>query len=213
MTTLIMVRHGESEANRQNLFAGHADFDLTDIGRKQAEMTAAYIAENYHVDAVYASDLQRAFKTGTTYAQMTGKTLVPKPGMREIFAGEWEGVPFDELKQKHPVEFGRWCNDIGRAGCMGGETTKELSERILRTLTEIAQAHDGQTVAIFTHGTPLRVMQAICQLGDAEEANRIPWASNASVSVLEYENNQFSFKVVGYDAHLKELRTVLPPDV
>ena len=68
-TTLIIVRHGESEANGSKRFAGHLDIPLSAKGLKQAELTAGYIKENYHVDAVYASDLQRAYHTALPIAQ------------------------------------------------------------------------------------------------------------------------------------------------
>ena len=65
MTTLLLIRHGQSEANKLGVFAGHFDAPLLPLGIEQAKKTAAYIAENYKVDKVYASDLKRDVHTET----------------------------------------------------------------------------------------------------------------------------------------------------
>lgn len=68
MTTLILIRHGESKANRDRIFAGHLDVDLQEKGLKQAKITAEYISKNYLVNRVYSSDLKRAYQTGKCVA-------------------------------------------------------------------------------------------------------------------------------------------------
>ena len=70
MTKIILIRHGESEANRDNIFAGHLDVDLQEYGLKQAQKTAEYVLEKYQVSRVYSSDLKRAYKTGRCVADL-----------------------------------------------------------------------------------------------------------------------------------------------
>ena len=91
MTRLILIRHGQSQANTLSVFAGHTDSPLTELGMEQAERTAAYVAENYEIAAVYSSDLCRASAVGEKVAEKaferTRKTCfsslllqaVPKP--------------------------------------------------------------------------------------------------------------------------------------
>lgn len=208
MTRLLIVRHGNSQANAQGIFAGFTDSPLTELGLLQAEKTASYIAENYQVDAVYASDLQRAFVTGKAVADKLGLPVTPTKAMREIFAGQWEGQAFDEL-DKLP-SYHTWKTDIGNATCDGGESVRQLQSRVLTELTRIARENPGKTVVIVSHGTPIRAIQCFCQGKSLEEMKDIPWVSNASVTELCYEDEKFTPVSVGYDAHLEGVRSVLP---
>ena len=213
MTTLILIRHGESEANRQDFFAGQIDPDLQNKGLKQAQLTAKYISENYNVEKIYSSDLQRAYKTALCLAQILNLEVIKDQKLREINAGKWEGMKFSDLSVAYPKEYNLWLNHIGHAGCVGGETVKQLGDRIMGALTKIAEENDGKTVAIATHATPIRVAQSLIKSGNLEEMENIPWASNASVTVFEYDNNVWKIIAASKDEHLAELKTELPTNV
>ena len=213
MTTVLMVRHGESEANRNNIFAGNFDADLQGRGLKQAEKTAEFVAESYKIDKIYASDLKRAFKTGQAIGARLGITVIPDRRLREICAGKWEGVRFDDIDVKYPEDYAVWRTDIGNARCTGGESTRELGARILAALTDIAEQNEGKTILIATHATPIRVMQTYCTYGDYARMQEIKWVSNASVSEFFYENGKFVCGKMSQDSHLDELRTVLAANV
>ena len=214
MTTIIMVRHGESEANRMGVFAGNFDADLQGRGVKQAEKTAEFIANTYKVDKIYASDLKRAFRTGKAIGDRLGMEVIPERRVREISAGEWEGKTFVEIEEKYADAYHVWRTDVGNARCTGGESTRELGARILAALTEIAEANEGKTVVVATHATPVRVMQVHTQGGgDFNIMKDIKWVSNASVSEFFYENGKFTCGKISQDAHLGDLSTFLPANV
>ena len=213
MTTVILIRHGESEANREDIFAGHLNVDLMPKGVEQAQKTAQYIVENYTVDKIYASDLKRAYKTGKTLADKLGMEIIVDKRFREIDAGEWDGIKFNELGDKYAEEFRIWRDDIANAKCTGGESVEDLRKRVFGAATEVAENNDGKTVVIATHATPIRVMQTYVQMGSLEKMNDIPWVSNASVSVFEYDNGKWTCKAVSMDKHLGDLVTVLPSNV
>ena len=213
MTTVILIRHGESEANREDIFAGHLNVDLMPKGVEQAQKTAQYIVENYTVDKIYASDLKRAYKTGKTLADKLGMEIIVDKRFREIDAGEWDGIKFNELGDKYAEDFRIWRDDIANAKCTGGESVEDLRKRVFGAATEVAENNDGKTVVIATHATPIRVMQTYVQMGSLEKMNDIPWVSNASVSVFEYDNGKWTCKAVSMDKHLGDLVTVLPSNV
>ena len=213
MTTVILIRHGESEANREDIFAGHLNVDLMPKGVEQAQKTAQYIVENYTVDKIYASDLKRAYKTGKTLADKLGMEIIADKRFREIDAGEWDGIKFNELGDKYAEDFRIWHDDIANAKCTGGESVEDLRKRVFGAATEVAENNDGKTVVIATHATPIRVMQTYVQMGSLEKMNDIPWVSNASVSVFEYDNGKWTCKAVSMDKHLGDLVTVLPSNV
>ncbi len=213
MTTLLLVRHGQSEANLEGVFAGDYDAPLTELGFRQAEKTAEFIAGNYKVDGVYASDLIRAFETGKTVANILNLPVISNDGLREIRAGEWEAMPFDDIVVKFPEEYKKWKEDIGNSSCPDGESVKMLGERVLAALTAIAEENDGKTVVIATHATPIRVSQTLIEYGNLAPMQDIPWVSNASVTEIIYDNGKWFVGKVGQDSHLSDFRTNLPNNV
>lgn len=213
MTRLILIRHGESEANLEKIFAGNSDVDLTPRGYAQAEKTAEYIAAHYAVDKVYASDLLRAFHTGEALAERIGVSVIAEKGLREIFAGEWEGRTFNDLCAEYADSYAVWRTDIGAAVPDGGESVAELQKRVVATVSRIAEENGGRTVAVATHATPLRVLLCHVKGMSLQEMKSIPWVSNASITVFSYENGIFTPEAVGVDEHLKGEITRFPTNV
>lgn len=213
MTKFILVRHGQSEANKLGLFAGHSDFPLTELGTLQAQKTAEYIMQNHKIDVIYSSDLKRAYSTAIPASKLSGIEIIPDERLREIFAGKWESLPFDQIAAEYSEDRHLWKNDIGRSAPTDGESVKELADRILARLTEIGDENPEKTVLITSHATPIRSMQALWQSGSIEAMKDIDWVPNASVTVAEYESGIFTLKSVGESAHLAEINTVLPPNV
>ncbi len=213
MATLLLVRHGESEANRSGTFAGQTDVQLLHKGIEQARKTAEYIAEHYTVSRVYASDLKRAYKTGRVISDLLQVDLISNEKLREINAGEWQGKMFDELVANYQEDYACWLSDIGNCTCTGGESVKQLGVRVVEALTDIAEDNIGKTVVIATHATPIRVLQCLLQGLSLDAMKDIPWVSNASVTELTYESGKWNFVNVGEDKHLSELKTSFPANV
>ena len=206
MTRIILVRHGESYANRRHIYVGHTDAPLEERGLEQARLTAEYIAENYTVSRVYASDLKRAFDTGMRTAERVGVDIIPDRELREIYAGEWEGVPFDELDTRFRDSYSVWRNDIGNCKTPSGESVKQLAERVRAELERIALAHDGETVVCATHATPIRAMHTIVTQPSLDFMKDVPWPTNASVSVYEYDGGKWQCDYFSHDEHLGSLK-------
>lgn len=211
-TTLIFVRHGESNANGNGFFAGQLDIDLSQRGLQQAELTARYISEKYHVDTIYSSDLQRAYHTALPIAKACAAEIIKIPQLREIFAGEWQGLCFDELQTLHFDSYGVWLNDIGKAHPTNGESVEALSKRIWDTVQEIAKREENKTVVIVTHATPIRTLLCRIKGLDLDQMKQISWVSNASVSVVRADGD-WILEQEGFDLHLAELKTQFPANV
>ena len=120
MTTLLLVRHGLSLANREKFFARQADVPLLPMGQLQARATGAFLREHYAAHKVYASDLVRAGETGQILAEILGCPLETDKGLREIYAGAWQEKTFDYLTERYPEAYGVWRQDIGKAQCPPG---------------------------------------------------------------------------------------------
>lgn len=210
VTTILLIRHGESEANEKGLFVGYSNPMLTSRGQKQAELTARFIASSCPADVVYSSDLVRAYATGKVIAEALGVDIKIEEGLREINGGAWEEVAFSELVTRYAEDYGQWLTDIGHAKCTEGETVRKMSERVNRSIQKIVCENKGKTIAIATHGTPIRAMQCLWSGLSLDVMKDIPWASNASVTIAEFTENESRITQISYDEHLKALRTVLP---
>ena len=213
MTKLLLIRHGQSTANLEGRFVGHTDSPLSDLGRRQAAATADYIAQTYTADAVYASDLSRAFETGKAAANRMGLPIIADPRLREIFAGDWEQMKFDDLSESGNPDYALWLSDIGHSHCTGGESVAQLQARIVAALEDLCRSNPDRTLIIGTHATPVRVFMTHV-LGKAlGEMKDVPWLSNASVTEVDYTDGRFTLVSASHDAHLGEMRTALPKNV
>ena len=213
MTTVYLIRHGESESNLITQFAGSLDMPLTERGREQAARTADYLS-SIPITAVYASDLSRAYDTGRAIAE---KKHIPIHGMkelREIYAGRWEGKTYSQLEQEYPDSYGVWKSQIGLAVCTDGESVAELQTRIRRCVEALVHNHPNQTICIATHATPIRVMECLWTDTPLERMHTIPWVGNASVTAVEYrEDGSVRLLFRDHHDHLGDLATKLAHNV
>ncbi len=211
-TEIYIIRHGESKANERDMFLGQKNMDLTARGESQARITADFL-RGIDVDAIYSSDLLRAYFTAKATADILGIDIIKKTGMREIDAGEWDFMTFDDIAVKYPESWECWTNDFGNAVCDGGESVAHLRERVVNTVTEIAKENDGKTVFIFTHATPIRVLASYCLGKSIDEMKEVPWPSNASVSHVSWDAERLSLVEYSRDDFMGELATKLPDNV
>jgi broad specificity phosphatase PhoE len=143
MTTLLLVRHGETDWNAEGRLQGHTDRPLSDYGRRQAQQLAGEL-EDEELEAIYSSDLARARATAEIVGQRLGLPVVLDPDLREKDWGTWEGL---NAVERDRVEF-------------VGETTEAHQERMLRALRRIAERHPGdRRVLVVTHGGSMRRVQ------------------------------------------------------
>lgn len=210
MTTLILVRHGQSVANLERIFAGHTDIPLTELGLLQAERTAAYL-DAYPIDFIYSSDLLRAMQTAGATAARRGMEVIPHTGLREVYAGDWEGALFAELPVRYPESFRIWREHFGLAQPDNGESIRALSERLLATVVDLVKKHPGKTLALFSHAAALRSLATLWQGYPIEEAERVAFPANASVTVVDFDENLTPhLRLYGYADHQADAATSLP---
>lgn len=211
-THLYLIRHGQSEANLRDCFLGHGDLPLTELGHQQAELTAQYL-DTIHADAIYASDLRRAYDTACHTAQRRGMTVTADRRLREVDAGEWDFRSFTELAAAYPEAYGLWQHNIGLAVCTGGESVVALQRRIVTAVTDLAAKNQGKTLFLFLHATPIRVLRAFCEGLPPEGIQSVPWASNASVSHAVWDGGRLTMPEYSIDHFMGALVTALPDSV
>ncbi|MBI5284492.1 MAG: histidine phosphatase family protein [Chloroflexi bacterium] len=145
---LILIRHGETAHNRDQVTLGRADVPLNERGRAQAQALAA----SFHRPpvAIYASPLQRAFDTATAIGAATGVEVTAEAALIEMDVGEMEHLTARELRERYPDFLGAWLGGGATDARMpGGETLREVQDRAWGAIERIAAAHpDGEVVAV-----------------------------------------------------------------
>jgi 2,3-bisphosphoglycerate-dependent phosphoglycerate mutase len=168
-TTIVMVRHGETDWNRDNRFQGHADPPLNETGRAQARALARELGgENFA--AAYTSPLRRAAETARILGDSLCLEPVPDMSLKEVDVGSWSGLTRTEVEERFSSGFARWLQ-YGH-GWEDGETYDELGERVVSGLLRIAGRHDGGRVLAVTHGGPIRSALASAERVSFEDARR-----------------------------------------
>lgn len=209
-TRLIFIRHGQSLGNLHHLFLGHTDLDLSELGYRQAALTCDYVFNHYEVSRVYASDLLRAHHTVQPLADILGLSVITRQKLREIFAGDWEGMSFDDIAARFPEAFDDWCHRIGEAACTNGESVASLYRRINVEAERLAACHQGETICIGSHATPIRMLGTVWKGIPLAKAHELPFPTNASVSVAIYKKGSFSrCECYSEDGFMGEIKTKL----
>ena len=177
-------------ANAGGFFAGHSDFDLTEKGFLQAKATANYL-KNIKADKIYSSDLLRAYHTALETAKLKNMPIEKDQNLRELYVGKLEGLTRQELIDNYSDFMQTWRNDIKSTTTDGGESVKDLYDRMVKAVTKIAQDNPDKTILIFSHATAIRSFSAYC-MGGIEHMNGLGWADNASVTKVSYSNGKFN---------------------
>lgn len=209
MVTFVIVRHGLSVFNKEKRFTGQLDIPLTETGVRQAELTAAHILQNYHIDCIWSSDSCRAQDTARPVADALGLDIHITPELREVNAGCWQGRTIEDLKKEYPEEFGLWRSNVGMARAGDGESSAEVIVRAARIFEKIAAENEGKTVLVTTHGGMIRSIRCHWLGIPLEEMKNLRHVSNASITVAHYDNGSRTAELVqvGYDEHLNGTAT------
>lgn len=208
-TQLLVIRHGETAWNAEHRIQGRLDVPLSATGVWQAGRLAQRLAEET-IDAIYASDLARAWMTGAPMADARGLTMFAEPRLRERAFGIFEGKTLDEVAVERPAELAAWrARDVDWR-MPGGESGTEFIARVLAAVQDIAGAHPGGRVALVTHGGVLDVVY--------RHARALPWDAprdhlmlNASINRLQAETGPLRLQVVDWAdvSHLDDARDEL----
>jgi len=198
LTRVIAVRHGETAWNVQTRIQGQLDIGLNAIGHQQAQRLARALADE-NLDALYASDLQRAADTARAVAERAGLPLRTDAALRERGFGTFEGLTWAEVELHHPEASRRWREREAGFGPPGGETLTDFYARAVSALAAIAARHRGEHIAIVTHGGVLDALyRAASRI--ALDAPRTWQLGNASINRVLY--GEHGFTMVGWNDSL-----------
>jgi probable phosphoglycerate mutase len=180
VTTLLLVRHGETDWNRDGRWQGHSDTQLNDAGRAQARRVASELGD---VDVIYSSDLARARETADIIAAQLGDLEVNVDSrLRERSFGAWEGRTGPEIEADFAEQHARWRAGDG-AGADDAEAFEAFGDRVRDFLEDVLARHPGETVLVVAHGGPIRVIHAVASgLDYVRDHRSIPGVPNCAVA-------------------------------
>lgn len=215
VTTLCLVRHGETEGSDTRRYKGSMDVPLSEKGLEQMKRTSLYVSGLLYglaaardsgylkavhgtggedgapesgpsvIRAIYSSDLIRAVKSAEVLAGFFSLPIVSLVDLRERNFGVWEGMTFTEIKERYHREFEAWADNPVRFSPPGGESTEAVRDRTMKALNGILDRHQGETVAVVAHGGVNRVILAEVMGMPLEHIFRIE-QDYAAVNIIEY---------------------------
>jgi broad specificity phosphatase PhoE len=179
VTTLLLVRHGETDWNRDGRWQGHSDTKLNEVGRRQARELAEGLKG---VDVIYSSDLARARETAEIVGERLGLDVHLEPRLRERSFGAWEGLSSAEIEADFADQHRRWQAGDG-FGADDAEPFDAFAARVRSGLDEILARHPGKSVLVVAHGGSIRVIHAVASGLDYVRDHRlIPGVANCAVA-------------------------------
>lgn len=198
---LYLVRHGRTAWNDEGRFQGQTDIPLSPEGRAEAQLLARRL-QNLPFREVFSSDLSRARETGEIIASALGVPLHLRRDWREMDYGLWAGLSFEEIKGRFPRETEAYLRDWVSVAPPGGESFRELMERVKGALEEVL-ASPGEHLLVVAHGGSIRA--AVCLLLGLDPLLRRLFAlGNAALVELELEGEEARLVRWNDTCHLEE---------
>jgi alpha-ribazole phosphatase len=198
---LYLIRHGETDYNRNKRYCGHTDLPLNETGRKQVKGLRERF-RNIKINFLYCSDLSRAKETAEIAFPDWKAGINFSSLIRELDFGEWEGLTYEEIIARDEKAYKLWLENPALSTPPNGESLSSLQNRVKQFLQEIVGKFRDETVAVVTHSGPIRVI--LC------DALGIPsnffWriaVNSAGVSIIEYFDRKPLVRLVNDTGHLQ----------
>ena len=202
-TTILVIRHGETEWNKNGIFQGQLDSPLSSVGLKQAKAVAAALEEE-QVDFIYSSDLGRAMSTAKIIADPHNIEVIPDPRLRERHLGVFQGLDKKSIDEKYPEELERYKSGDPDHIILKGESSRQRYQRSTSRFLQLAEEHAGSSLILVTHGGVLRgILEMVLEL--PQNGLRHFSLLNASIARFSYVRGHWMMDSWGETCHLKGL--------
>lgn len=187
MTKIHLVRHAETDWNRELRWQGQSNVPLNARGREQARALGASLID-VPLAAIYSSDLRRAAETAEILAEQLHVPLRVDAGLREIDVGSWQGLTLTQLRVRVPEAVARW-EQTGERGWEEGESHDDMFARVVGAIRSIADRHGNEEVLVVSHGGPIGALKALAAgLDYPRERRLLPRSDNCEAYVIAVED-------------------------
>lgn len=205
MTRIVLVRHGQTEWNKQERIRGQVDIPLNEVGLAQAAATADRIVTEYRPVAVYCSPLGRAVETARAIASRLGLAPHIEPGFNDLNFGEWQGLSYEEVRSRWPEMAQAWMRAPHQVVFPKGESLAKVRERGMRALQWVLESHPLEEVVVVAHTVVNRVL--LCAMLGLDDSNH--WRlgqDTCAVNVIEWRDGMFFIVSINDTCHLRQVR-------
>ncbi len=204
MTSVYLIRHGQTAWNKEEIFRGRSDVALSPIGFREAELVGDYLkGKDIHV--IYSSPLSRAKETARRIAQVFNLKVQPLLGITDMSFGKWEGRPLKEIQSYEREIYLQWRDKPHLVRIPEGETLDEVRVRAMVALGEVIQNHQGKNVVLVSH----RVINKVIICGILGIDNSHFWQigqDTASINLIEFREGKYVLSLLNETCHLKSLK-------
>jgi broad specificity phosphatase PhoE len=204
MTSIYLVRHGQTAWNKEEIFRGRTDVPLDETGLKQAELAGEYLKE-VEIDAIYSSPLSRALETAEKIARFHNLKVQPLEGIIDMSFGNWEGHAHQEIKKNDSETYRRWREEPHLVRLPGGESLDDVRVRSMAALEEVIRKHPGKALILISH----RVVNKVIICGILGLDNSHFWQISqdpTAINLIQYRNGKYILSLMNETCHLKPLK-------
>ncbi len=206
MTTVYLVRHGQTAWNKEEIFRGRTDVPLDETGLKQAELVGEYFRE-IEIHAVYSSPLSRARQTAEGIARIHSLEVQALPGIIDMSFGNWEGHANQEIRKMDPETYRLWREQPHRVTLPGGESLDQVRTRAMAALEEVIHKHPRGTVVLVSHRVITKVL--LCAILGLDNSHF--WQikqDTTAINRIDYVKDLYVLSLMNETCHLKRLKEI-----
>nr|WP_202523748.1 bifunctional RNase H/acid phosphatase [Kitasatospora sp. SID7827] len=204
-TTLVLLRHGETPLTPLKRFSGSTGSDpgLSEKGRWQAERAADALAARGTVQAVVASPMLRTRQTAEATARRLGLEVRIDEGLRELDFGDWEGLSFAEVMERHPADLTTWLGSARAKPTGSTESLTTLAQRVAQARDRITARYAGRTVLLVSHVSPIKTLVRLALGAPPDAVHRMELSAAALSAVQYYGDGNASLRLLNDTSHLR----------
>ena len=203
MTTVYLIRHGQTAWNKEEIFRGRTDVPLNEIGLREAELAGEYLKDK-EIHVIYSSPLSRAWQTAQKIAQFHNLEVQPLNGIIDMSFGRWEGHSLQEIQKNDGELYRQWREEPHRVRIPDGESLDEVRIRTMAALEEMIQLHPEKTLVLVSHRVITKVL--ICGILGIDNSHF--WQigqDTTAINLIQQRNGKYILSLMNETCHLKPL--------
>jgi len=204
MTSIYLVRHGQTAWNKEEIFRGRTDIPLDETGLKQAELAGEYF-RGMEIHAIYSSPLSRAWETAQKISQIHNLKVQPLQGILDMSFGKWEGQSNRDIQKNDKEIYRQWREEPHQVRLPGGESLDEVRARSMAALEGVIRENPGKTLVLVSHRVICKVL--ICAILGLDNSHF--WQitqDTTAINLIQHKDQRYILSLMNETCHLKPLK-------